>query len=102
LDPKFSHDKFKYDAKEDIFICPSGNKLTYRTKSVEKGKFVKIYKSIECINCEFKSICTKDKKGRRVGRWEHQSILDEMVKRMRSNPEKYKKRMMMAELLLGR
>lgn len=100
-DPKFSHDKFQYDADKDIFICPAGKELIYISKLKERGKTVKKYRCNDCDKCENKSKCTTQKKGRTVNRWEHQSVIDEMEERIKAAPDKYKQRMMMVEHPFG-
>jgi len=60
-------DKFKYNEKEDIFICPEGKVLEKhgQTKYDKRRKLnIKRYKCVDCKNCLAKTQCTTNKHGR--------------------------------------
>ena len=48
-----------------------------------------------------KSKCTRNKEGRRITRWVHEEILEQMEKRVASNPDLMKKRKMIVEHPFG-
>jgi transposase len=49
---------FKYDPDRDVYICPTGEKLTYRYTREEDGLQVRRYWTNECQHCPVKSRCT--------------------------------------------
>jgi transposase len=74
---------FKYDPDRDVYICPTGDALTYRYTREEDGLQVRRYWTNECQHCPVKSRCTTGKE-RRVTRWEYEHLVDEMRDRLRS------------------
>ncbi|SDX99067.1 IS1182 family transposase [Roseicitreum antarcticum] len=74
---------FKYDADRDVYVCPTGDELTYRYTRDEDGLQVRRYWTNECQNCPVKSRCTTGTE-RRVTRWEYEHLVDEMRDRLRS------------------
>jgi hypothetical protein len=74
---------FKYDAARDVYICPTGDELTYRYIREEDGLQVRRYWTNECQHCPVKSRCTSDKE-RRITRWDYEHLVDEMRDRLRS------------------
>ena len=74
---------FKYDAARDVYICPTGDTLTYRYTREEDGLQVRRYWTNECQHCPVKSRCTTGTE-RRVTRWEYEHLVDEMRDRLRS------------------
>ena len=62
---------------------------------------MKLYKTTECANCQFKSKCTRNPRGRIIYRWEHEEILEEMKKRVENNREKVKRRQWLVEHPFG-
>ncbi len=74
---------FKYDAARDVYICPTGDALTYRYTREEDGLQVRRYWTNECQTCPVKSRCTTGTE-RRVTRWDYEHLVDEMRDRLRS------------------
>jgi hypothetical protein len=74
---------FKYEPARDVYICPTGEELTYRYMREEDGLQVRRYWTNECQHCPVKSRCTTGKE-RRVTRWEYEHLVDEMRDRLRS------------------
>ena len=97
----FAADRFSYDEKRDLYICPQGEKLTFRTKETLRKKEYKLYRSNACDGCPIRNQCTKSKSGRKLRRWVHQDVVDRLEKRMRSRPGLMKKRKEMAEHPFG-
>ena len=67
---KFSHSKFKYDSKQDCYICPAGEKLELydRTATHSSGHRYRA-KRQTCEKCKlFKQCVTSRKFGRQVSR----------------------------------
>jgi len=74
---------FKYDAARDVYVCPTGDALTYRYTREEDGLQVRRYWTNECQHCPVKSRCTTGKE-RRITRWDYEHLVDEMRDRLRS------------------
>ena len=78
---------FRYIPEKNEYECPAGERAIYRFSRTEKGKLIHRYWSSACIHCEIKSQCTTGKY-RRISRWEHEKVLDEMQERLDKSPEK--------------
>lgn len=58
--PKFDKRNFKYNKKNDEYICPNNKKLkVYSNHRAGINQGVKIYKCRDCPNCKHKSKCVK-------------------------------------------
>ena len=84
---RFDKADFVYVPGEDIYVCPAGERLTYRMTSEHDGKMVRLYWTSVCEACPVKSKCTTGKE-RRVRRWEHEAILERVQKRLDDDPSK--------------
>ena len=93
-DENFTKDKFIYNKKEDIYICPMGNKLKRMSKAGAKRTR---YRCDECDSCPHKSNCTTNKKGREVSPTEYQEYYDRADKLFAENLHLYKQRQMIVE-----
>lgn len=85
-DGRFNNDAFIYDAAKNHYVCPAGETLIWRFSSVEKGMKLHRYWSSKCQGCALKTQCTPSKQ-RRVRRWEHEAILEEMQVRLSNAPD---------------
>jgi transposase len=85
-DGRFDKADFIYDPSKNEYRCPAGQSLTWRFASVEKGMTNHRYWSSECKGCPLKDKCTPSEQ-RRVTRWEHQDVLDEMQARLEQTPD---------------
>jgi len=85
-DGRFNNDAFIYDATTNEYVCPAGEVLIWRFSSVEKGMKLHRYWSSNCQSCALKSQCTPSKQ-RRIRRWEHEAVLEEMQHRLSTEPE---------------
>ena len=72
---------FAYDAEADVYRCPAGEELTYRYTRDEDGLGMRRYWTTACRDYPLKSRCTTAKE-RRVTRWEHEHLVDEMNERI--------------------
>ena len=70
----------------DKHRCPAGERLVWRFAEELKGLVMHRYWSSECAACDFKSQCTTNKE-RRIGRWEHEEVLDDVQIRLDRDPE---------------
>lgn len=82
---------FIYHPDEDEYECPAGERAIYRFSRDEKGKVIRRYWAAECVHCSMKSQCTTGKY-RRISRWEHEAILDDLDTRMEREPDMMKVR----------
>jgi hypothetical protein len=85
-DGRFDKADFIYDPDKDEFRCPAGQALIWRFASVENGLTNHRYWSSNCKERALKAKCTPSQQ-RRVTRWEHQDVLDDMQTRLDQNPD---------------
>lgn len=100
----FGKDKFLYDQQRDVFyVCPAGNELSFMLVETNgRGRTIRRYGTDACGACPFRARCTTSKKkGRTIQRWEHQEIIDELVARVKREPEKLEVRGRLAEHPFG-
>ncbi len=70
----------KLDLFSDAF---GGEQATYRFSSEDKGKIMRRYWSSSCVGCSLKPQCTTGKY-RRISRWEHEAVLEDVNARLES------------------
>ena len=85
-DGRFNIDAFIYDSAKNQYICPVGEALIWHYSYVEKGLKLHRYWSSKCQGCALKSQCTPSTE-RRVRRWEHEAVMEEMQDRLRNAPD---------------
>jgi transposase len=85
-DGRFDKADFIYDPQKNEYRCPAGQSLIWRFASVERGMKNHRYWSSNCKDCPLKEQCTPSTQ-RRVTRWEHQDVLDDMQARLEQNPD---------------
>jgi transposase len=83
---RFDKRDFVYKADEDVYLCPAGERLTYRYTNQEDGKVLRNYWTTVCGACPLKEKCTTGKE-RRVKRWEHEAVLETVQDRLDKNPD---------------
>ncbi|MBD1847357.1 IS1182 family transposase [Cyanobacteria bacterium FACHB-63] len=100
---RFTKEAFTYDGELDVYRCPAGESLTFRFEAMQKGRMMRNYElpSRVCRNCELKTQCTDAARGRRIRRWEDESLLEEIRDRVKANPQKMKQRREMVEHPFG-
>jgi hypothetical protein len=97
----FGKDDFLYDPQNDCYHCPAGQALTFRFETIEQGRHIRYYSTSACQGCPFKSQCTRNKGNRRITRWIHEQLLEEMQQRVTANPAKVKLRKSIVEHPFG-
>jgi hypothetical protein len=85
-DGRFDKADFIYDAQKNEYRCPAGQALIWRFATIENGMKNHRYWSSHCQSCALKEQCTPSPQ-RRVTRWEHQDVLDEMQTRLDQMPD---------------
>ncbi len=83
---RFSREDFIYLADQDVYRCPANQVLPHRCATFEKGLTLHRYWTSACSDCEIKSRCTPGKE-RRVTRWEHENVLEDVQRRLDANPQ---------------
>ena len=77
---------FHYEPERDVYRCPAGNALTYRYTREEDGLQLRRYWINDCQYCPLQRRCTTGKE-RRITRWEHEHLIDEMRQRLGRDPD---------------
>ena len=97
---RFGKQDFVYIAADDEYRCPAGQRLIRHYTTVENGMTLHCYWCSVCSTCPMKAQCTTGQE-RRVKRWEHESVLDDMQQRLDHQPEKMRVRRQTAEHPFG-
>ncbi len=87
----FARQDFRYVADDDVYICPADERLAFHYENEENGLTLRRYWTNECHHCTIKHRCTTGKE-RRITRWEHEHLLDEVQERLDQHPEKMRQR----------
>lgn len=74
-------DDFTYNGERDVYVCPAGKDLVYPYTTKERGLQLRRYWINECQTCPLRSKCTTGTE-RRITRWEHETLIDEMSNRL--------------------
>lgn len=78
---------FVHERKTDTYRCPAGQQLQKRHATVEAGKLINVYYNQKaCGACASRPLCTAGKE-KRIRRWEHEAVLDQMERRFDAMPE---------------
>jgi len=88
---RFGKQDFRYVAADDIYICPAGERLSHHYTNEENGLTLRRYWTNVCQHCAIKARCTTAKE-RRITRWEHEHLLEEVQERLDAHPEKMRQR----------
>jgi transposase len=97
---RYGRDDFIYDAHKDEYRCPAGDHLIHRMATIEHGMTFHRYWSSNCESCVLKKKCTPSKQ-RRVTRWEHEPVLEEIQRRLDSTPDAMRMRRSTVEHTFG-
>jgi transposase len=88
---RFAKEDFRYLDGEDVYICPSGERLVYRYTREQDGLRLRYYWTGACAKCPIKAKCTPSKE-RRINRWEHEAVLETVQRRLDENPQAMRQR----------
>ena len=99
-DGRFDKRDFIYVAKRDEYRCPAGERAIWRMTTVENGRRMHRYWPSACPRCPIKSRCTPSDY-RRIARWEHEQVLDDMQHRLDRIPQASRMRRQTAEHPFG-
>jgi len=81
----FDRSEFHYQADDDEYECPAGERLIYRFTHMDKGKEMRRYWSSACTRCPIKNRCTTGQY-RRIGRWVHEAVVERAQARLDKQP----------------
>ena len=82
---RFGSDDFRYDARDDTYVCPAGQRLTRRGSTSRGGKLYFSYytSAADCRGCPQSYRClARSYSRRKVDRWEHEGVMDRHRRRM--------------------
>jgi transposase len=99
-DGRFDKRDFIYIAERDEYRCPAGERAIWRMTTVENGRTMHRYWPSACPRCPLKSRCTPSDY-RRIARWEHEQVLDDMQHRLDRTPLASRMRRQTAEHPFG-
>jgi len=85
-DGRFDKRDFIYIAKRDEYRCPAGERAIWRMTTIENDRKMHRYWPSACPRCPIKSRCTPSDY-RRIARWEHEQVLDDMQHRLDRTPQ---------------
>jgi transposase len=74
----YTNKDFKYDKPTDTYLCPAGQTLCKTSCCVNHNRKEFIYKTRACRSCSQKIKCTTSREGRRILRWEHEDVIENM------------------------
>jgi BMFP domain-containing protein YqiC len=93
---RYSKADFRYDPEQNEYVCPAGQRLSYRFDSVENGKTLRVYMTNQCISCALKAKCTTGK-ARRIKRWQHEQVLEAAQVELKKHPDAMRQRKRLVE-----
>jgi len=83
---RFDKRDFIYDPVVDAYQCPAGELAIHRFTTEENRLKLHKYWSSACPDCQMRTRCTTSNY-RRVGRWEHEHVLEAMQFRLNARPQ---------------
>lgn len=105
---KYKADNFKYDGNKDIYVCPEGRELVFRSlhrvKQATGSYTERVYRGKSCHGCKASAMCTKNPdKGRTIKRNELLPFIAKAKKRLSTDEGKriYAKRKGIVEPVFG-
>jgi transposase len=99
-DGRFDKRDFIYVAERDEYRCPAGERAPRRMTTIERGMTLHRYWPSACPRCPLKERCTPSPY-RRITRWEHEQVLDDMQRHLDRTPQASRLRRQTAEHPFG-
>jgi len=97
----YGKSQFRYDAQQDMYVCPAGAELTYRFSTEEKGRPLRYYRARGCKQCALKAHCTRNQGNRTITREADEAVMEAMAGRVQAHPEKMQLRKQLCEHPFG-
>ena len=88
---RYGKQDFRYVAGEDVYVCPAGKRLAFHYSNEERGLILRRYWTNACQACAIRDKCTTGKE-RRITRWQHEHLLEDIQARLDAHPEKMRQR----------
>jgi len=83
---RFDKQDFIYIPEDDEYRCPAGQRAIKRFTTIEHGLTLHKYWTSACPRCPIKAQCTTGEY-RRITRWEHEVVLEQMQERLDHKPD---------------
>jgi transposase len=99
-DGRFDKRDFVYVAEHNEYRCPAGARAIWRMTTIEDGLRLHRYWPSACPKCPIKARCTPSDY-RRITRWEHEQVLDDMQRDLDRTPEAARLRRQTVEHTFG-
>lgn len=99
----FAKSQFTYRVDEDLYVCPAGQRLTYRRTSEERGYREYQMEGRTCCACQHYHQCTRGRNGRKVIRYFNEDLRDHLRQEFEQPASKaiYARRKQKVELPFG-
>ena len=72
----FGPERFRYDPRADVFICPNGEELIRRKFYTSRGHYEYLARAGVCAACVLRAHCTRSQQGRTLKRHPQQELLE--------------------------
>jgi len=99
-DGRWGKQDFVYQAADNSYRCPAGERLTRRFASIENDMVIHTYWADACSGCTLKPRCTMGKE-RRIKRWEHENVVEALQARLDRRPDAMRIRRRTVEHVFG-
>ena len=99
-DGRFGSGDFRYDAQDDTYVCPAGERLARGGSTSSRGRRYFIYRGTAavCRDCSLSGRCLlKSRSTRRIQRWEHEDVVDRHRRKMNAGAPLMRGRSALAE-----
>lgn len=103
-DSPFHKKNFKYNRRQDTYLCPNNRKLKLIGKRTDDtGNRFSYYRCNSCQGCKHLGVCTKSPKGRAIKVYENEHLIYNMRNKLNTLEGKliYKRRKTIVEPVLG-
>jgi transposase len=74
----FDKSRFQYIAKDDVYLCPAGQKLPCRRHEVARERWVYGLLGNTCRQCQHFGVCTTNRLGRKLIRYDNEAFREKM------------------------
>ena len=99
----FAKGRFTYRAPENVYVCPAGQRLTYRRTCAERSWREYQLAGGTCCACEHYRQCTRGRNGRKIVRYFNEDLRDRLRQQFEQPAAKeiYRRRKQKVELPFG-
>lgn len=98
---RYGIEEFKYDKEKNLYICPAGESLTYKSSYQRNTREISRYETNKCTGCPLREKCKKSKGNKVIYRSEYEEIVRIVKQRCKTNKEIIKKRGQVVEHIFG-